>query len=862
MPIIPDIIEWADQLPAWKQDALRRLVDKDTLSDEEIVELSLLCQIENGLTLEEQVNNPIPLKHLVAATNGDSAVKLVKISNVKNNGTLAPDQVIEFNDTGLTIIYGDNGSGKSGYARMLKKMCRARAPGRKILPNIFSDPTDQPASADIEYMVGSEKTVWPWREGKLGPADLGQVSFFDGDCANVYVNEANNVAFMPYGLDLLPKLVTVCQSVKSKLNQIQEIQKSKKSSIFSDSPINIETPVGKEILNLSAGSSLEKLVQLSKLTEDELQRLKDLIKVLADDSSEKARLLKLRKDRIMRLSKMVEVAQEQCSDNVIESICKQFHESTAKATAAKHAASDLFADEPLQNIGGEAWRALWEAARRYSKIDAYPGSDFPFANLDAHCVLCQQPLSEEAYQRLSKFEDFIKADTQESAKNAKSKLDSSLRTLIDVPISRTQYVDLINDVAVEDEPTKTRTRKFLISAQLRRRSVLKACKNDDWDNICELTPSPSEDIKKVLVAIDGTLSDLGKASLSEERAKLRQERDELESRKWIDTKEIEKEIERLKIIDALGKCKQDTDTSAITHKSSELTDAYVTAELCDSFTSELKKMSPHLPVKLESAGGKYGTKLYQIVLDGASSDVDLTQVLSDGELRYVSLCSFLSELATAEARSALVFDDPISSLDHVRRRKIASRLGLEGTRRQVILFTHDIVFMHRLEESARSSGIECVVHHLDHMPGQSGLCRNCAPWIGMKTTDRIKTLREMLLDAKRDLKNGNKDRYEQRAQYIYGKLRESWEQATEELLLYSVVKRYGREVQTKRLKFVSDINESDVTAITEAMSKCSTFMPGHDGAPEANDPIPEPDELESDINRLSDWARDMRPRRP
>ena len=49
---------------------------------------------------------------------------------------LAREQTLEFQPAGLTVIYGDNASGKSGYARILKKVCRARAAEKPILPNV------------------------------------------------------------------------------------------------------------------------------------------------------------------------------------------------------------------------------------------------------------------------------------------------------------------------------------------------------------------------------------------------------------------------------------------------------------------------------------------------------------------------------------------------------------------------------------------------------------------------------------------------------------------------------------------------------------------------------------------------------
>ena len=43
-------------------------------------------------------------------------------------------------------------------------------------------------------------------------------------------------------------------------------------------------------------------------------------------------------------------------------------------------------------------------------------------------------------------------------------------------------------------------------------------------------------------------------------------------------------------------------------------------------------------------------------------------------------------------RSAIVFDDPVLSLDHRWRKRVAKRLVEETKNRQVIVLTHDLVF--------------------------------------------------------------------------------------------------------------------------------------------------------------------------
>ena len=60
----------------------------------------------------------------------------------------------------------------------------------------------------------------------------------------------------------------------------------------------------------------------------------------------------------------------------------------------------------------------------------------------------------------------------------------------------------------------------------------------------------------------------------------------------------------------------------------------------------------------------------------------------------------LAELKVANRECPIVFDDPVCSLDHNYRDKIAKRLVEEAKSRQVIVFTHDIAFLIELESKA------------------------------------------------------------------------------------------------------------------------------------------------------------------
>ena len=89
----------------------------------------------------------------------------------------------------------------------------------------------------------------------------------------------------------------------------------------------------------------------------------------------------------------------------------------------------------------------------------------------------------------------------------------------------------------------------------------------------------------------------------------------------------------------------------------------MTPRLRDQFANEIIELAGrNVRVEMVRAGGQYGSPQYQVRLLAAPA-TNVTGVLSEGEQTCVAIAAFLAELATASHSSALVFDDPISSLD-------------------------------------------------------------------------------------------------------------------------------------------------------------------------------------------------------
>ncbi|WP_235424815.1 hypothetical protein [Vibrio vulnificus] len=142
----------------------------------------------------------------------------------------------------------------------------------------------------------------------------------------------------------------------------------------------------------------------------------------------------------------------------------------------------------------------------------------------------------------------------------------------------------------------------------------------------------------------------------------------------------------------------------------------------------------------------------------------------------------------------------------------------------------------------------------------TGIPLDAPPWDALKTQSRIGFLKDRLVRARKAANESIED-YQHQAGFIYGKMRETWERLVEEWLIRGVVERFNREVKTQSCRYLTDISDLDIETINTAMSKCSTYMHGHDMAEEVAGAFPDIDELEKDVADLDEYFTNLKKRR-
>ena len=136
MAILQEILAWTQGLPAWQSDAVSRLLAKQALTPQDHEDLYALLKLAHGI-LDPKNRQPQPLTadQIPAQIEATTHIELRAIRNLHNVNAIAENQQLAVGPVGMTVIYGDNGSGKSGYSRVLKRACRARDQSEPIHPN-------------------------------------------------------------------------------------------------------------------------------------------------------------------------------------------------------------------------------------------------------------------------------------------------------------------------------------------------------------------------------------------------------------------------------------------------------------------------------------------------------------------------------------------------------------------------------------------------------------------------------------------------------------------------------------------------------------------------------------------------------
>ena len=866
------LLEWAVQQPDWVRDTLRRIATTAglTLGDDD--RKAVLERIKHAAEGQGNAHacEALTAEHLSKCAEVGPRAVLASIGPVQNVDRLAKNQQLRFAPAGVTLIFGENGSGKSGYSRIAKRLCRSLSVD-ELKGDVFKAKPDGPTAIKLRYQLGSAPiTEMNWSPNAKSPAELKQISVFDSKNARLYVDQQNRIAYLPAEIAVLEHHGQLCGAFAAEFKLQQDaIEKRLRTPL----PAGY-TPSGamaKFLANLEAKSqfvpSNAEIEELAGLSEAEIEELKSLERKLLQDPVALAATRRRASQVLTRLVEVLKNIEDGLSDEVANRLNDSAKEARTTAQAAELAAASQFVDEPLTGVGGEAWRLLYLVARDFAALSG--GSPERIADqVGDPCPLCQSPLGAEAAARMGRFNAFVHSEASRRADAAREALAKAVAELEGVTVppadvvssSLTGYAGLDTTRA----ETVSQVEALLQSYAARRKSLI--------DRVSDAAHQPpplpaslraalSDEIEKLNAEVTQLESSATHAAaLDADRARIAELKDRSKLRDDLAT--VLQRANELRELAALKACQAQVQTRGISLQINALRRKLVTENLQQRIQAEITCLDlNHIPFRVTDSS-EQGQSRFAVGLQGVDK-IPNQQILSEGEQRALALACFLAEIGDDGDAYGLVVDDPVSSLDQRRIRLVAERLVQEAAKgRQVIIFTHNLVFFNEVAAEAARMGnatplIKIVVRKTE-ADGFGVVEEDTEPWlarsVGMRLTD-LRTRAQAL--AKETDQTG--DHYRRQAKDFYSDLRETWERCVEEIVLNKTVQRLVPDVMTKRLGGVV-VSDEDYKSIYFAMQHVSERS-GHDMPVGRDIPVPTPAEMLGDVQTLDNFQADYKKRR-
>jgi len=513
----------------------------------------------------------------------------------------------------------------------------------------------------------------------------------------------------------------------------------------------------------------------------------------------------------------------------------------SKDAAAKAEGIENFKTDKIINVGSKEWKDFIAAAQNFAKQQVGDSEMYP--KVDDYCILCQQPLSIEAQKLISSYWSFIKSQSEQDAKNAQTALNTHKKSYEELKFGLLPEDGVLTKWMLE----KHKKEALEIKEHLQKQKTLSE------SIISDLTTKTEND--RTAIQIDTIHIDTIVQGIEDSITKLKENDPTADIKKlqdsitYLNHKEkleqhitgIETYVSNLKWVAIATKAKGKISKRKITDKEKELSGRYFNEAYISAFNDECKSLNCEIGIDISHTGSA-GTSYRQLFLKGKEP----SKILSEGEQKIISLADFLAEMKLSEITCGVIFDDPVTSLDDERKGRIAERIAEESTKKQVVVFTHDLVFVSTLISACCEFKIDHVCHWIekrDDTPGYVFL--NNAP-------SYEKQYRNSEIPRSHYVEANKPDCPPAHREYLvksaFTELRTCYEVLVINDLFKNVVQRFNERVSVDSLKDVCFVDEL-VTELLDNFGQCCRYMEGHTHSDKYAYQKPTVENLNAEINR-------------
>lgn len=832
------IVEWAESRPYWEKYIWKKCLENGDLTEEELKQAYTYFKIDNQL-LADDGPPEITLEGLVPTEDvALDRIYLKEVNGCVNVNALPNDQILHFCKQ-LTLGYGSNGSGKSGYGRIMANACFSR--GKQIIhPNLKVDEvSEEPAEAVFIIDEGGEDgTTVPYVDNLDSDARLKRFAVFDTQTVPIQLDRSNAVQFIPGQLAVFDKVNEYVYAIEEKLKS--ETETLRMVNPVENSFADTTSVVSETLLKLTPAITDEQIAELTTFPENgeeligQLKDKRETLKKL-DVPTKKKRLAEEQKT-LTAYKEELEILMSNFTIGKVTVINTLITEVLEKKALVEKLGVEKFDDGIFATTGSEHWKSLLIAAKKLYKVE----QETTDVKGIEHCLLCHQDLGDREKQLFKDYWAFLGSNAEEELKGATEKLNlwqQALRTLkLKLPKTDNEQ-PAIKLLLQSDENFVNQLRTRLEKLE----EIL-----EEWDGLIEKMEGISSDaIEEFNLGIIDNLVAAKKNEAEEltdptgKIEKLKNNIVELQHR-GITSKIQDKLLKYAAWIRWYAKASQASiPKTAYTGKRTLFFNQIVTEEYTKIFNEECKNLDSEVGLEIESHGER-GDTVIGLKL-GFAKDIKPTEVLSEGEQNVCALADFLSEVQLDKNNCGIIFDDPVTSLDHERKDVIAKRLVIEAKKRQVIILTHDIVFMSMLVRHAYDNSVEFYGHWikklLDGTPGVIECHRN----------PKLSNLASLKKDADEAIKGyeelGEKEK-EKALGVSLDYLRSACEAMVREILFAGTIKRYDDHIRMQNIEEMP-FDKGLALQVVKLHGKISELGLMHDRS----------DEMREKFSGINDWNK-------
>ena len=630
-----------------------------------------------------------------------NSFKLRKLVHHAGVNALAKDMELRFCDD-VTVLYGCNGSGKSGYFRVLNELSGGQIE-HEILPNIYEEPSD--VSVHIDYEKEGQLLGFDWDGTRGAISDLNSFFVFDSLYADKLLDRRSLsiTAIEPFGLQMF-------RAVTERVDVFKNIIDGHISELRDNLPaldIQLLSPGIQGIINdesrlVKEFSSTIKQSVFSPEDQESLKALSSQIKNLqVQDTSALVRHKSAFQTALRTFLSRIQQEAHWLNATILDWNMRLSHYASTYKTA-QQARNQYVVLKDIPGSDSKEWKDFIELGIKYTSHHS--------GYYDKKCPYCHQPIIEaKTLELLQSYVKFLADKTQQECSSEWQRLDMFQKSIQTKPVvlpNLDNYkveLEAINDGMADDGKTP----KSLYDSIEQACTLLLGYKKsiDEKTDKLELLNETAVNVNYIEQSITTLINQLesecqglsrGMEARQTEIEKLNTRRKVLEQRQALVSMKplIEEYYNKLLKIHQLEAFYKSISSRKVSDLSRVAHEHLLTDNLKTRFNYWLNKFDfPDLKVELAVPSIVKGTPITELhLLSGSHS---LQSVLSEGEQKAVSLAMFLTEAELSRANVPLVFDDPVNSLDNRVIEQFAHMLM--ELNQQVIVFTHNRLFLDALQ---------------------------------------------------------------------------------------------------------------------------------------------------------------------